>query len=128
MQDWEETLWKTLWKTLGMQVCWRCVQDVWVAGNTAYTQLPAGRCATPRPAVHLMLLQVLRSIREGADVRGFYYWTLNDNFEWNVGEWRRPPPARPWAEPLGRWAAWTVQLVCRHAAVLLMQQSAVVHA
>jgi hypothetical protein len=30
-------------------------------------------------------VQVLRALREGADVRGFYYWTLNDNFEWNVG-------------------------------------------
>jgi len=31
------------------------------------------------------LLQTLRAIADGADVRGFYYWTLVDNFEWNAG-------------------------------------------
>jgi hypothetical protein len=30
-------------------------------------------------------LQTLRAIADGADVRGFYYWTLVDNFEWNAG-------------------------------------------
>lgn len=29
--------------------------------------------------------QTLRAIADGADVRGFYYWTLVDNFEWNAG-------------------------------------------
>eukprot|EP00878_Enallax_costatus_P007609 GHUV01007967.1.p1 GENE.GHUV01007967.1~~GHUV01007967.1.p1 ORF type:complete len:378 (+),score=113.54 GHUV01007967.1:966-2099(+) len=27
----------------------------------------------------------LRAIADGADVRGFYWWTLVDNFEWNAG-------------------------------------------
>eukprot|EP00775_Hariotina_reticulata_P005032 gene5032-5274_t len=31
------------------------------------------------------LMQTLRAIADGADVRGFYYWTLVDNFEWNAG-------------------------------------------
>eukprot|EP00877_Chromochloris_zofingiensis_P007596 jgi/Chrzof1/308/Cz01g10210.t1 len=27
----------------------------------------------------------LRAMKDGADVRGVYYWTLLDNFEWNAG-------------------------------------------
>ncbi len=42
---------------------------------------------------------MLRAVKEGADVRGFYYWTLNDNFEWNVGARRgrtwTPAPVLP---------------------------------
>jgi hypothetical protein len=30
-------------------------------------------------------LQIARAIRDGYDVRGVYYWTLMDNFEWNAG-------------------------------------------
>lgn len=31
------------------------------------------------------LTWVARAIRDGADVRGFYYWSLMDNYEWNHG-------------------------------------------
>ena len=35
------------------------------------------------------LAQVRRAIADGADVRGYYFWTLTDNFEWNAGwSWR----------------------------------------
>ena len=27
----------------------------------------------------------MKAVRDGYDIRGFYYWTLNDNFEWNCG-------------------------------------------
>ncbi|KAF5838652.1 hypothetical protein DUNSADRAFT_2416 [Dunaliella salina] len=29
--------------------------------------------------------EVLRALSNGLDVRGFYYWTLVDNFEWAMG-------------------------------------------
>lgn len=35
------------------------------------------------------LQQILRAIREGADVRGYFHWSLIDNFEWDKGFWPR---------------------------------------
>jgi hypothetical protein len=29
--------------------------------------------------------QVARAVADGHDVRGFYYWTLCDNYEWHLG-------------------------------------------
>lgn len=28
----------------------------------------------------------MRAMADGYDVRGFYYWTLTDNFEWCLGD------------------------------------------
>ncbi|KAG2486953.1 hypothetical protein HYH03_014450 [Edaphochlamys debaryana] len=44
--------------------------------------------------------QLARAVADGHDVRGFYYWTLCDNFEWHLGwnmkfglfEWTEAPP------------------------------------
>lgn len=35
------------------------------------------------------LAQVGRAIGEGVDVRGYFYWSLLDNFEWDKGFWPR---------------------------------------
>jgi beta-glucosidase len=35
------------------------------------------------------LFWVMKSINEGADVRGYFYWSLLDNFEWDKGFWPR---------------------------------------
>ncbi|WP_167956958.1 GH1 family beta-glucosidase [Anaerosporobacter faecicola] len=35
--------------------------------------------------LHRYLLQVDRAIQEGIDIRGYFEWTLLDNFEWNCG-------------------------------------------
>ncbi|MDO8560721.1 MAG: glycoside hydrolase family 1 protein [bacterium] len=32
---------------------------------------------------------ISRAIQEGADVRGYFYWSLLDNFEWDKGFWPR---------------------------------------
>src|SRR3989344_2500880 len=36
-----------------------------------------------------VLVYVHKAIREGVDVRGYLYWSLTDNFEWNKGFWPR---------------------------------------
>jgi len=53
-----------------------------LAAATADDEKRAGFILT-----HLAALQ--RAIRQGADVRGYYYWTLVDNYEWVEG-WTTP--------------------------------------
>ena len=35
------------------------------------------------------LANVHKAIREGVDARGYFYWSLLDNFEWDKGFWPR---------------------------------------
>jgi beta-glucosidase len=46
-----------------------------------------GQCHDPQridfTRRHLMAL--LRAIRDGVDVRGYFHWSILDNFEWNLG-------------------------------------------
>ncbi len=46
-----------------------------------------GRCADPRRIEYLdlHLRAVKDAIDEGVDVRGYYQWSLMDNFEWALG-------------------------------------------
>jgi beta-glucosidase/6-phospho-beta-glucosidase/beta-galactosidase len=46
-----------------------------------------GRCADPRRIEYLdlHLRAVKDAIDEGVDVRGYYHWSLMDNFEWALG-------------------------------------------
>lgn len=36
-----------------------------------------------------VLKWVAKAVKEGVDVRGYFYWSLLDNFEWNKGFWPR---------------------------------------
>lgn len=35
------------------------------------------------------LKNVAEAVKDGADVRGYFHWSLTDNFEWNKGFWPR---------------------------------------
>lgn len=39
--------------------------------------------------IHDHLLQVEKAAKEGADIRGYFYWSLMDNFEWHHGNSKR---------------------------------------
>jgi beta-glucosidase len=56
-------------------------KPLYVTENGMATRDERARCR------HLLvhLAQVHRAISDGADVRGFFYWTLMDNFEWAEG-------------------------------------------
>ncbi len=56
-------------------------RPVYVTENGMATRDERARCR------HLLvhLAQCHRAIRDGVDLRGFFYWTLMDNFEWAEG-------------------------------------------
>ena len=35
------------------------------------------------------ILQIQKAMKESVDVRGYFYWSLLDNFEWDKGFWPR---------------------------------------
>ena len=47
--------------------------------------VPEGDMATETTAIVKNLQYLERSIQDGADVRGWFYWSLTDNYEWNHG-------------------------------------------
>ena len=64
------------------------VRDVEVALLQLVFSTKLVSCFTARSlyrSLSFSLKVVLDSIGEGYDVRGFYYWTLMDNFEWAAG-------------------------------------------
>ena len=50
-----------------------------------------GKCHDPQRADYIdrYLSQLSKAIGEGADVRGYFYWSLLDNFEWSEGFTKR---------------------------------------
>ncbi len=52
---------------------------------------PDGRVHDPERIAYLHghLAEVRRAIADGADVRGYYLWSLMDNFEWAYGYGKR---------------------------------------
>ncbi|GLI65459.1 hypothetical protein VaNZ11_008841, partial [Volvox africanus] len=63
------------------------------------TGIADGRDDRRAPLIAAYWQQVARAVAEGHDVRGFYYWTLCDNYEWHLGynmkfglfEWTEAP-------------------------------------
>ncbi|EFJ47488.1 hypothetical protein VOLCADRAFT_120960 [Volvox carteri f. nagariensis] len=63
------------------------------------TGIADGRDDRRAPLIAAYWQQVARAVADGHDVRGFYYWTLCDNFEWHLGynmkfglfEWTEAP-------------------------------------
>jgi beta-glucosidase len=60
--------------------------------------------------VHSHLAEVRRAIAEGVDVRGYFVWSLLDNFEWSYGYSRRFgivyvdfATQRRWPKDSARW-------------------------
>jgi beta-glucosidase len=84
-------------------------------------QMQAGRVAdTPRiNYLRSHLLALGRAIELGADVRGYFYWSLMDNFEWNSGYAKRFGLVHVDYDTLQRTpkdsAAWYQGFIARHA-------------
>ncbi|GIM00686.1 hypothetical protein Vretimale_5626 [Volvox reticuliferus] len=63
------------------------------------TGIADGRDDRRAPLIAAYWQQVARAVADGHDVRGFYYWTLCDNYEWHLGynmkfglfEWTEAP-------------------------------------
>jgi len=51
--------------------------------------LADGRDSKRAKFIRNHLFWVQRAIKEGIDVRGYFYWSLLDNFEWDKGFWPR---------------------------------------
>lgn len=63
---------------------------------------------------------IARAIEDGADVRGYYLWSLMDNFEWNAGFTKRYGIYGVDPETLDRWpkdsAHWYRDVIAAHHA------------
>ena len=46
---------------------------------------PRDPAEEPARLIRTYLDHLARAIQDGADVRGYFYWTLIDNFEWQSG-------------------------------------------
>ena len=66
---------------------------VWITenGTACADKLVGGKVADPQRIDYLSshLGAVRDAIAQGVDVRGFFYWSLLDNYEWNSGYAKR---------------------------------------
>jgi beta-glucosidase len=71
---------------------------IWITENGTTTNAPpvddealSGDPAHEQAAMYLVehLVEVGRAIEDGADIRGYFYWTLSDNYEWVEGRRQR---------------------------------------
>ncbi|OWK27149.1 MAG: hypothetical protein US76_01140 [Parcubacteria group bacterium GW2011_GWA2_38_13b] len=68
------------------------------------------------------LLWMHKAIQEGVDVRGYFYWSLLDNFEWDKGFWPRFGLVEvdyKTMERKVRQSAWEYAEICRNNEIML---------
>lgn len=68
------------------------------------------------------LLWINKAIQEGVDVRGYFYWSLLDNFEWDKGFWPRFGLVEVDYKTLERKirpSAWEYAKICKNNSIFL---------
>lgn len=73
-------------------------------------------------SIHRHLRQLRQAVRDGADVRGYFHWTLMDNFEWALGYGVRVGLVHTDFQTLQRTCkdsfAWYRRIISTHGACL----------
>ena len=67
-----------------MELCWRRYHKTMVVTENGVTD---ARDVFRAQAIRDTVSEVMRAKEEGIDVRGYFYWALLDNLEWDKGFW-----------------------------------------